>query len=210
MSGLADEPHQFSQVVVVVPTKKEAGRVLDKLKELHDAGSHNYDYAYNRTTLENTFVVALDEVEVAVSADKLLTIRLDDLPTSTIQKFARPAVSPAFVAGVKSALAEAHKAAASAASECIAQRMNADGDVLDACGFAHLMLYSPQSPVATALIELGEATVIGGVGYWVSNFSQHAQGCQALCVKEAAVEGARAVMERYFPDAAFGLESSLD
>jgi hypothetical protein len=52
---LKDEPHHFSRVMIVVPTKDKARRVLDKLKELHDARVHNYDYAYNLDVLRATY-----------------------------------------------------------------------------------------------------------------------------------------------------------
>ncbi|HAN93822.1 MAG TPA: hypothetical protein DCQ33_17320 [Nitrospira sp.] len=208
---LQDEPHQFSRVMLVVPTQKEADRILDKLKELYDAGWHNFDYAYNKDTLAATHVVALETVAKSVSPDALQVIRLDDLPVSTIKVFSSPPVDEKYTKRVSDALAEAHGAAKNASNAFIKSASKSkDGHVLDVCGFARLVLYSPQHPLATALLELGEGTVIGGVGYWVSNFGSHTQGQQALSVREAAVEAAREVMQKHFPDASFGTDSTWD
>lgn len=206
---LCGEPHRFSRVMIVVPTQEEAAQVLDTLKVLHDAGAHNFGHEYNRQTLAATQVVALEVVAGAVPPDKLLTIRLEDIPASSIQTFASPSATSEFKAHVITVLAEAHQAAEAAVQQFYkGAKKDSQGHILDACGFAHLVLYSPQSELATALRELGEATVIGGVGYWVSDFGDH--GTPSISQAEAAVEAALEVMKKAFPMENFGMTSRLD
>lgn len=208
---LDEEPHSFSRSIIVVPTQPEAQSVLDKLKELYDAGEHNHGYPYSRETLSNTHVVALDTIAAAVAPERLLTVRLDDLPSSTIKAFERPTVTPKFIKHVEAVLEEAHDAAARAAKDFIRRAdKTSTGVVLGDCGFVHLVLCSAQSPLVTALMELEEATVIGGVGYWVSSFSHHSQRQQAMQIEEAAVRAALTVLRRYFPDEKFEIQTRLD
>ncbi len=207
---LSEETQCFSEAILVVTSKREAERVLDKLKELFDAGEHDYGYSYDKSLLERTKVVSLEEIS-AISPDRLLTVRLDDLPASTIQTFKRPEVDAAFVEHVKYVLKEAHNFSEAAVKRFISKSAkDSRGLISDVCGFAHLMLASPQSSLATALIQLDEATVIGGVGYWVSDFGSNCQGQQALIVAETEVNSAIGIMMEYFPELSFYCQTRWD
>lgn len=195
---LAAEPIQFSRVVIIVPTQDDADRVLDKVKELHDAGSHNFDYAYNKATLEATRVVAIDAA-IAAAGSKALTMRLEDVPSSSIQKFAQPITTPAFKIRVEKALKEARKRAKAAAAAAPSDHL---------WGHVYLELYSPQSPLATALLEVGKASVIGGVGYWIDDFGRY--GFPFIGPSKAAVEAAMEVLQKAFPTESFGIRVNDD
>lgn len=199
---LRDEPYQFTQVMILVETQKEATLVLDKLKEQYDAGSHNFDYAYSKKTLLATNVVSLEAINDAVTEDALKTIRLEDLPAQTIAAFKQPVVTPEYTKNVEAALQSAHIAAKAAA-----QAYKVSGG--DGFGFVRLLLRSSQSQLASALLSLNEATVIGGVGYWVSDFGKHGQFGSAES-SYAGVAAAKSVLEKQFPDVEFDISLHWD
>jgi hypothetical protein len=210
---LKDEPVTFSQIMIVVPSDREALRVLDLLKELHDAGSHNLGHEYRMDALLATRIVSLEQLAAIAPTVDLANLRLEDLPSSSLKTFEQPKATPELIAQVKSALAEAHVAAEAAVEAFLATANYIDGGkhVADVCGWADLVIYDPQSPVVSALIALGEASVIGGVGYRVSDFGVHGRRKdQALSVVEAGVEAAEKVMQKRFPDVSFGPRTKLD
>ena len=109
-----------------------------------------------------------------------------------------PEATPALMAEVKSALAEAHTAAEAAVESFLLTARYVEGGkfVADVCGWAD---------------PLGETTIIGGVEYRVSDFGMHGRRKdQALSVAEAGVEAAKQVMEKRFPDAGFRVWTTWD
>lgn len=206
---LADEPYHFSRVALIVSTDQEADKVLNKLKELHDAGAHNFGYGYNRETLAATEVISLERALSETKKGPTPYVRLEDISSSKIRNFDRPKVSKAFKASVKQALKEAHSAADAATANYLKrEKAGVPGYHFDGFGFAHLVVRSSQSPLITALLELGETSVIGGVGYWVSNFTKDRTG--QLSVAEAAVTAAMKVLSKHFPDEIFQVETRWD
>jgi hypothetical protein len=203
---LRDEPIQFSQAIVIVQTPVEAKQILDQLKELFDAGSHNLDYAYNRELLSNTKVVALEQI-VNKSRNNLL--RLEDLPASSLALFERPKASAQLRAEVRRALIEA-RAAANAGAKTFVKTAprTADGSVADVCGFAYVTIYDPQSELISALLDLDEVDVFGGVGYAIKDICNHPS--QALSVAEAAAEAAIEILKKRFPAVDFGVRTQWD
>ena len=202
---LRDEPIQFSRAVVVVPTKKEADRVLNLLKELFDAGQHNYDYAYNRELLSETRVVALD----AINMDLLQSIRLEDIPAARLGQFERPEATEDLCRSVKDAIAAARHAAMQGA-EVFAQKAprTPGGNVADGFGWAYVTVLDPQSPFVSAILKLGVGKVYGGIGYSVDVVDS--AGYFELSVREAAAEAAREVLRARFPDVRFGVRTVWD
>ena len=138
---LSEEPSSFSRVFVVVPDSADAMRVLDRLKELHDAGANDYGYPFSRAVLEATSVIALDKVERDCAAGGEKTLRLEDIPTSNIAHFTRPKAPPELVNEVRSVLAEAKTAAddAAAARAELAPRMIISLTLLDGLGWLSMM-----------------------------------------------------------------------
>ena len=210
---LSEEPSSFSRVFVVVPDSADAMRVLDRLKELHDAGANDFDYPFSRAVLEATSVIALDKMERDVAAGGKQTLRLEDIPTSTIAHFSRPKAPPKLVNEVRSVLAEAKTAAdeAAAARAELAPRVLGGDYIADVAGWAWLVVYDAQSPLVSALLQLGEAYSIPGVGYCVRNIGGLGwKEEQALSLAEAAVTAARAVFEKHFPNTSFGIKTKWD
>lgn len=209
---LKEEPHKFSQILIVVPTNDEASRVLDHLKELYDSGSHNYGHEYRKQAITNTRVVSLEEVSTKVSPTDLSVLRLDDIPSASIQAFDLPSAAPKLVVEVQDALKEAHTAASQAVDDFLKKAPRTpSGHVADVCGFAQVVIYEPQSPIVSALIELDEVSVIAGVGYTVSNFGSHGRRReQAMSVAEAGADAAKSVLEKRFPGTSFGVRTLWD
>jgi len=192
---LRDEPIQFSQAIIIVRKTSEAKRVMNQIKELFDAGHHNYDYPYNRELLSNTRILALEDI---VKKGNKRLIRLDDLPVSKLQLFKRPRASAQLCSEVHVALKAASAAAKTAAA-------NADDSIPDVCGFAHVTVLDPKSEFVSALLKLKKVRVYGGVGYVIRDIDIGSS--QALRVQEAAAEAAMQVLKQHFPDVRFGLHT---
>jgi len=192
---LRDEPIQFSQAIIIVRKTSEAKHVMNQIKQLFDAGHHNYDYPYNRELLSNTRILALEDI---VKKGSKRLIRLDDLPVSKLQLFKRPRASAQLCSEVQVALKAASAAAKTAAA-------NADDSIPDVCGFAHVTVLDPQSEFVSALFKLKKVRVYGGVGYVIRDIDTGSS--QALRVQEAAAEAAMQVLKQHFPDVRFGLHT---
>lgn len=208
---LNSERVPFSQVLIVVPTQAEADAILDRLKELSDAGFHDFGHEYSLSALETTRVIAMESVAREMTAADLSKVRLDDIPAKSLQNFAAPAATPAFRDAVKSVLARAH-VAARAAVEDFARSAPRDqgGHILDSCGFAYLALMTPRSALGSALKQLDALSAIGGRGYHVSDFGSYAMNLQSITAAETGVAAAQRIMEAAFPDDVFGVSSRLD
>ena len=150
---LRDEPIQFSKAMIIVPTKKKANRVLNLLKELFDAGQHNYGYVYNRELLSETRVVALDELEHTA----LASIRLEDIPAAHLGQFQRPEANEDLCRRVKEAIAVARRAAREGAEAFAAKAPRTpSGYIADGFGWAYVTVLDPQSPFVSAMLKLGD------------------------------------------------------
>jgi hypothetical protein len=195
---LKDEPIQFSQAIIIVPKARQVKSVLNQIKELYDAGHHDYDYAYNRELLSNTRILALENV-AKIGRKQLL--RLDDLPASKLALFKHPRASTKLCARVQAALKAASSAAGTAAAK-------ADDGTPDACGFAHVTVLDPQSEFVSALLKLRKVDVFGGVGYVIRDIETGFS--QSLRVQEAAAEAAVDVLKQHFPDVHFAVRTQWD
>ena len=210
---LSEEPVSFSRVFIVVPSEEESERILDRLKELHDAGANDYDQLFSKTTLENTFVISLDNLESGLTEAQMMHLRLEDIPSSRISIIRRPEASRDLVAKVRFALAEAKKAADKAAEEHskTAPRTPDGRHVADVAGWAHLIVYDSQTSLVSALLELDEAYSVPGSGYVINGIGGLGWGNeQALSLAETHVRAAKTVFENYFPDISFGVRTRWD
>ena len=210
---LSEQPISFSRVFVVVPDSNETKQVLDRLKELHDAGANDYDYPFHRDVLEKTAVIALDRLEAELANRKMDHIRLDDIAKEQIQLFAKPKVSSEFKEQVLVVLEEARAAAEIAAIKCLktAPRTKDGQYVADVAGWAHLHIYDSQTPLISALMDLGEAFAVPGEGHYIRKIGGLGWGShQNLCLAEAAVRAAKLVFERHFSDITFGVVTRWD
>ena len=83
--------------------------------------------------------------------------------------------------------------------------------VADVAGWAHLYVYGGQSPLVSALLQLGEVDSNPGSGYCFRNIGGLGwKEDQVLSLAEAAVQGAKTVLEKHFPDASFGVKTTWD
>ena len=210
---LSNEPISFSAVLIVVPKSTEINRVLNLLKELHDAGQNDYFHPFQRTTLNATRVVALDQLRTDTADVEAKNLRLEDIPTSRLQDFKQPKASPELVEQVRAVLVEARKAADDAASEFLktAPRTPDGRHIADVAGWAELVVYDSQSPVVSALQKLDKESgdrihTIAGIGYLVPGVGGLGwKEEQALSIAEEAVHAAKSVFEKHFPDVSFGI-----
>ena len=209
---LAGQPHSFSQALVVVPTTEEAEGILDLLKELHDVGANSFDVEFNQATLEGTAVISLETVRCDLSDDVLRTLRLEDIPRLHLRGFEAPSADLEDLKTLRTVLSEARSAASEAMRETWATRPKGpEGHIRDVVGYASLSVHNAQTPLVSALLELGEAFPLGGEGYVISGITA---GCkqldQALCLEEAAARAAKEVFEKHYPENTFSVCSRWD
>ena len=209
---IMDEPHSFSRVLVIVQTDEEAERILDLLKQLHDSGCNEFTVEFDRATLERTSVISLEQLSDGLSDDALRTLRLEDIPTRQLRKFESPPAGPEDIDKLKRVLIEARDAADRAMrKEWETAPKSPDGFIRDSVGFASLAVHDAQTPLVSALLELGEASPLGGGGYLISDITT---GCkqldQALRLEEAAVRAAEDVFKKHYPENTFSMYSRLD
>ena len=196
----------------MVQNSTEVERILDLLKELHDAGANDYDWPFSRSSLERTQVVALDQLRQRLTDTQVKTLRFDDIPKSEIEIFEHPEVSEEYVKSVKSVLMEAQHAANTAAESYLETApRDKHGHVTDVSGWAYLMVYDAQSPLVSALLKLDCVDAVPGKGYMFKDLGGLGwRGEQALSVAEVAINAAKKTFKKYFPDAALGIKTRWD
>ena len=215
---LSEEPISFTEVLIVVPKSTEVKPVLNLLAELYDAGQNDYFHRFSKEALKSTSVIALDQLRLDTSDVGTDNIRLEDIPSSRIRKFARPPASPELVARVRSVLDKAREAADAAAEEYLrtAPRTRDGRHIADVIGSAFLVVCDSQSSFVSALLNLDEnhdeeVHLLPGIGYFVPGIGGLGwREEQALSIAEVAVRAAKAVLEQHFPDVTFEIRSNWD
>ena len=137
-----------------MPTPDDVKAVLKKLKELSDAGSHNWGYEYDRATLAKTRVVCQEDLSAIGGV-----IRLEDVPSHSIRAVTTPTVSDEMRRRAQQVVASA-RAAGVAAAKLWANR---NTDWRGSFGFATVVMDVPDTSAGQALVEIGEASPIGGL-----------------------------------------------
>jgi hypothetical protein len=203
---LAEEPISFTRSLIFVNEEREVTIVLDKIKELYDAGSSDYSDIYSKKALADARVFS---VERLVSLGELS--RLDDLPSHRLSTFERPNPSAGDTEVLRRALAEASEAAALAARRYREEHPRSpNGHYIDSFGTASLMVDAPQSLLVEALISIGAVDAIGGVGYRIKGvFESHCR-TGMLTEQERAAEAALKVLEGHYPGITLFVKSWLD
>ena len=153
---LSDEPAWFTRVFIVVPNSGAIERVLNRLQELHDAGSNDAGHAFSRKMLRATAVVALDRLAQVMGDLRDNRLRLDDISPSYIRVFERPRASCDLLKKAGDVLNEAQIAAnhAAAARYKSAPRTKDGRHIADISGWAHLVMHGGQTPLVSALLKL--------------------------------------------------------
>lgn len=197
---------------MIVQTDEEAEGVLDLMKQLHDASANEFDVEFDRRALERTAVISLEELRERLPDEGLRTVRLEDIPRRQLHKFESPPASSEDLDNLKNVLVEARGAAARAMQrkwETAPKRP--DGSILDSVGFADLRVYDAQTPLVSALLELGEVFPLGGGGYSIFGITAACKQLdQAMCLEEEAVAAARDVLEQHYPENTFIATSRMD
>jgi len=202
------EGSQFSAVLVIVEKKEEVKRFLDKMKEYNDSGSNNYCSEFDRNVLANTYVFSIEEIDNSIISNG--KVRIEDLPLRRLLKIDPPKVSENILDGVKKAVYEAHIAASHAAEEYIkAAHRNKDGDIMDVFGFAHVKTWESHSEITQALLDLGFAKPIGGLGYTIYEVTKGINTASILGVEEAAAKAAADKLSELLGQS-FYVDSRLD
>ncbi len=210
---LSEEQTSFTSIFIVVRESSEINRVLNRLQELYDAGQNDYCNLFCKKTLSKTSVISLDQLERDLGRTNNRSLRLDTIRTSQIQSIDRPEAEPEVVESVRQTLKEARLAADKAAMKRLKSApRSADGRYVgDVAGWASLIVYDAQSPLVSALLQLGEAWSNPGNGYYIRNIGGLGWGeDQALSLAEAAVEAAKSVFEKHFPENTFHMETKWD
>ena len=207
---LSEEPTWFTRVLVVVPDTADMERVLNRLKELHDAGSNDAAYLFSRRMLGATAVVALDRLEQELGNRREGHLCLDNISASYIKGFERPKAPRPLVEKARKVLDEARIAALHAASHrySLSPRTRNGNHVAGVAGCAYLVVRGGQTPLVSALLELNAIYPVHGEGYYfrdIGGFGWSRQ--QALSLAEASVEGGKEVFEKHFPEASFDIVS---
>lgn len=200
---------KFSKVLVLVRSNSERETILQKLKEMYDSGCDPYCIEYSRETIQNTFVVSLDEILGNEIGDKPM-IRLEDLPTHRLKKYKTPIPSADYIANVKIILTQAISAADKAAEDYRNNALrNSDGFIKDVYGFADLVVRDSQSEFVQALLCLNACESLSGVGYVINGLTD---GCKehVLGEKESAVRAAEAVFKEVLPRTSFYVRTTWD
>lgn len=209
---LANQPHRFSQALILVNTDDEAEGLLNKIAQLHDAGGTDWDEEYNRKLLANTGVICVEDVVKAVPPEKVGSLRIEDIPPARHMKFNRPEPSASIMERVQRAIERAKVVAEEAAKKFREELVAKHGShMVGPHGFASVMLFDPQSEVTAAFLRLGMLSVYASGGYTIRALAPAVMGRGLLLWESVdAAEAASAVLEKEFPDSVFWVSTQLD
>lgn len=201
-----EEPIKFLELLILVNSKEERSRIINKLKELFDARISNHDYKYETDTLRNTYVISLEELESTLNPEEIKAVKIEELPLSNLKSFQLVAPSPSFVLRVKKILNKANAAAVKAYN----QYKERNKENHSPCGWAWVEIYESQSELVQALIEIDRVNVYGGIeGYRINGLLDGIR-TQSLDAEKTAANAAKIVLEKEFPDLSFSVGTKWD
>ncbi|MHB8118671.1 MAG: hypothetical protein ACYDHX_08100 [Methanothrix sp.] len=190
-----DESPNFSNIMIFVPNGEDAQQVLDRLKVHYDSGWDGFGQQLNTQNLLNTRVIALDQVPNRPN------LRLEDVPMQYLSVMQHPNPDIKLVKKLEVTLKKVNDAAEAAAASCFkTSRKDNAGRILDVCGFAYLMISEPQSELTAALVQLDAIEPLGRLGYRFKDI-KYKRPDQGLCIEEAAMQAAKDVFIKHFPEA---------
>ena len=149
---------------MLVKTKEEVQMIKEHLLNLYHSKSTNFDREYNLEAILNTYILAVDDLDSIIVDTK--TVRLEDLPLSSMLKPSKIQVSDNTYQLVK----EAVDVASNIAYEESENAFKVKGDH-SGVGWATVVTYVSNSEITQALIDLGLASSFGG-GYYCINLSK--------------------------------------
>ena len=152
---------KFSKIIVLVKTNDDVKEIIEHIQHLYHSKSTNYGREYNLVTIANTYILSIEELS---KFDKdIETIKLDDLPLTSIPKLSKIEVSPETIEKIKNAIKIASEISY---AEC-ERKYNETGDV-GGCGWAYVVTYVTNSEITQALIDLEIASSYGTGYYYIS------------------------------------------
>lgn len=175
---------RLSKIIVIVKTLEESEMIIDQLQNLFHSKSTNYDREYELEVIENTHVLALDEL-AKMSIDPN-TARLDDLPMSRIPKIKKITVRAEILEKVKIAWEKASEICLKAGANYVATY----GEGIGLCGYAHIITMEANSEITQAFIDLDIASSRSDGSYHLYGLDHYPS--QLIDVSEA---GARAAAD---------------
>lgn len=175
-----NEQISFSQIIVFVKTKEERETTIDHLKNLYHSKSTNFALEYNLNLIQNTYVLALDEVDFS---QKKGLIKFDDLPLHRIPKIEQVEVSPEILQKVKLAVEKASELSYAAVEEFDKKYGDRGG-----AGYSHVITWNPNSEITQALINLDLAHTFADGYYHISDLKPYP--IQSIDANEAGAKAA--------------------
>lgn len=165
----------FSKIIVFVQSNDEVLELMDHLQHLHHSESTNMGRAYYLNTIENTYVLAIDDLQRINK--NISTIKFDDLPLHSIKKLEKIIVRKEVLEKVRIAIDKASEIYYAETDK----RFKENGD-RGPCGWANIETYEPNSEITQALIDLNVASSFGK-GYYVVRLSK-SYPCQSIDIDE--------------------------
>lgn len=176
-----NESFTFSKIIVIVKTKEEAEDIIDHLQNLYHSKSTNFERMYDLKVISNTAVLAIEDL--AGMEFDLESVKLDDLPISTIPQIQKIEVRPETYELVKKAIEEAGKIAYQESEK----KFKEIGDV-GPCGWYKIITYESNSEITQALIDLEIAHSYGKGDYTLYGIKSYP--AQDIAVSEPGSEAA--------------------
>lgn len=202
---IKDLNFEFSIVLVIVQTSEEAHKFVDKIKEYYDSGGNNFDFKFNKDTLRNTLVLAIDELEKL--GDKRF-LRIEELPFRKLTRISPKNPSKATIDLVSIAIEQAKKVANQAVDEYEKSvRKNKHGKINDVFGYVYVKTDDAHSEITQAFLKLNYAKTFG-LGYHINILSDVQIG-PILSVQKIAAEKAAEVLTKILGQK-FYIETRLD
>jgi hypothetical protein len=207
---LADEPYQFLQVRLIAETNDDAHRVMEKLKQLFDAATHERGYRLNRATLANTGVISLEQIAHVMGEKALGTIRIDDIRVEYCRGFRVPDVPAAFAQYVRETVAAASAAAREAAAAYRAELSRWPSGFSPLGGRYVILINGAQSPFLQATLNDRLAHARGGYGYELHAALEQVCETDHLQESSVAANAAKEVIEQRIPEARLWISGELE
>lgn len=177
MPVFADNDHfSFSKIIVIVKTTEEVEDIINQLRNLYHSKSTNSGRAYNLGVIENTYVLALDDLSKITKEANL--VKLEDLPLHSMPKIEKIIVKEQTIEKVKQALAAASEIHYNNSKEYFEK----NGDT-GPCGYASVITWDSSSEITQALIDLERVDSYADGYYHINKFKSFIS--QSIDVNEA-------------------------
>ena len=195
---LKEESYNFSKILLIVQTKKEAEELLNNLKGFDDNPYTKYDLPISRKAVANTRVIALQELTEDFANNR--NLRIEDIPTFRHKSISRREPSHNTLIAVKQAVEKARLAAIQVAQESPSNGLY---------GWAWVTTYDAQTEVTEALLKLGFARSYNTCGYRVEEVMRDVKTGSMIDTEEKAADAAARILNSEL-NQNFYRESRLD